>query len=266
VARNLKFTVVFTSLPVTIRSMKRGHKTTICMLAGVLSGASSRALTPAAPTRPYEAIVDRNVFNLHPPPAAIDPAELARSRMQIPKLTLNGITTILGKKLVILTMPATKPGVPPITLMLAEEERQEEIEVKEIDEKAGVVKVTNHGEDQTLDFDHDGTRPLAAGANPGTPLTIPPIPAAPPPNVLPMPAPIRPFRTLQSRTTPLSGNAPQADTQDQPESLTPEQQTLIIEAQRLKLSQDGDPRSALFPITDRTAEMTDPNSGQEAPQ
>jgi hypothetical protein len=40
--------------------------------------------------------------------------------------------------------------------------------------------------------------------------------------------------------------------------LTPEQQTLLIEAQRLKATQDGDETAKIFPITEKTAEMQAP--------
>lgn len=190
--------------------MKRGREATICVLASVLLGCGVKAVTPDTVNN-YQGIVDRNVFNLHPPPPPVDPNELAKSKIQIPKITLNGITTILGTKNVFLTVPATKPGVPPDTMMLAEGQAENEVEVKQIDEKAGVVKVLNHGEEQTLDFEHNGTKPAPTTGNPTSPLTIPPVPAAPPPNVIPPPQPgvnvIRPLRTLPSRSSsPFSQN------------------------------------------------------------
>src|SRR5579862_7820386 len=191
--------------------MKCDGKIAVWTLASALTGFGAQAVTPAtAPTQPYTAIVDRNVFNLHPPPPPVDPSELAKNKTQIPKLTLNGITTILGKKMVFLTMPSTKPGGAPETLMLAEGQGEDEVEAKQIDEKAGVVKVNNHGEEQTLDFEHNGTKPAGPAGNPATPFTMPPVPAAPPANTIPIPQPgmnvIRPLRTLPSRTRPLSEN------------------------------------------------------------
>lgn len=90
--------------------------------------------------------------------------------------------------------------------MLAEGQAQDEIEVRQIDEKAGSVKVVNHGEEQDLDFEHNGAQPPPPGANPARPLTIP---TAPPAITIPPPAPgstIRPLRSLNSRTTPFSVN------------------------------------------------------------
>lgn len=296
--RNLNLMVVLVPVPVIIRSMKRGHEMTICVLVSVLLSAGAKAITedptrspahgipesknPAAPaldsSRPYGGIVDRNVFNLHPPPPPVDPSELAKKNVQIPKLTLNGITTILGKKIVFLTVPATKPGTTQETLMLAEGEAEEEVEVKQIDEKAGVVKVVNHGENQTLDFDHDGTKPLPPGANPAMPVTIPPIPGTPPPNVIPQPAPsmMRPLRTIQPRTTSFSGGSMNngaygggmvetgvsSETAQTQPALTPEQQVEIIEAQRMNALQQGDPIANLLPPTEHTQEIMDGASGR----
>lgn len=248
--------------------MKCDHRIAVWTLASALMGFGAHAVTPpAAPTQPYSSIVDRNVFNLHPPPPPVDPSELAKNKTQIPKLTLNGFTTILGKKQVILTMPATKPGGPPVVLMLAEGQAEEEVEAKQIDEKAGVAKVNNHGEEQTLDFEHDGTKPSGPAGNPATPaFTMPPVPAAPPANTIPIPQPgmnvIRPLRTLPSRTRPLSDNGSSIGAENNGPPLTPEQTTLIIEAQRMKALQDGDPISKILPPTDMTPQVT----GEEAPQ
>lgn len=260
---------------------KHTFKTTICVLATVLSGAGAHAITSDAPnTRktadtsageaaraesPYQGIVDRNVFNVHPAaPVDTSAADAARKKQQIPKLTLNGFTTILGQKLVFLTEPPTKPGTPPQTLMLAEGQAQDEVEAKQIDVDAGVVKVVNHGEEQTLDFDHDGTKPAPASGNSATPLMIPPVPGAPPPNV------IRPLRSLRSfprmPNNPYGGNSPSTSSTDNPSSvttiggenhqpLTPDQQTMMIEAQRVQAIQNNDPIATILPPTDKTQEV-----------
>jgi hypothetical protein len=257
--------------------MKNGPKATIWMLAVICVSASARAVAPDTSNRPYQGIVDRNVFDLHAPPPPVDPNELAKSKIQIPKLTLNGITTILGTKNVFLTLPATKPGSPPETLMLAEGQAEDEVEVKQIDEQAGVVKVVNHGENQTLDFDHNGTKPPPPPANAAAPVNIPPVPAAPPSNVMPPPQnPIRPLRTLNSRTTPLSsagsgfgaGIGSSANATQNPPTLSPEQQTVLIEAQRMKALQEGDPMANILPLTEFTPEVTGAAGGgaEQAPQ
>jgi murein DD-endopeptidase MepM/ murein hydrolase activator NlpD len=78
-----------------------------------------------------------------------------------PKITLNGITTILGKKQSLLTVPGSTPGTRSEDLMLAEGQAQNDVEVREIDEKAGVVKVVNHGVLQTLQVNQGSANPAS---------------------------------------------------------------------------------------------------------
>lgn len=212
--------------------MKRGGKIKICALIALLCTAGAKAASDG--TSPYDGIVERNVFNLHAPPPVVNPADLVQHTPP-PKITFTGITTILGKKLAFLTVPAAKPGALPESMMLAEGQAQNEIEVKQIDDKAGIVKVVNHGEAQTLDFDHDGVKPSNA-----PPPTMMPPPAAPPPNVMPGNV-IRPLRSLPPRAT-----------------LSPEEQTALIEIQRVKYQQENNPISQILPPTEMTPEMNKP--------
>lgn len=107
-----------------------------------------------------------------------------------------------------LVVTGSEPGRLRECLVLAEGQRQHEIEVTEIDEKGGMVKVFNRGEKQTLDFTE----------NDDTPRIID-----------------RPLDT----------------------PLTPERQSLLIEPQRVKAIQDGDPIAKILPPTDFTPETMD---------
>ena len=260
--------VVFHSMADIMAMMKSGGMIRICVLLGVLLGASARAASSGA-SAPYDSIVERNVFNLHAPPPAVDPKTLVPPTPP-PKLTLTGITTILGKKVTFITMPAMKPGAPPESLALAEGQAQNEVEVKAIDEKAGVVKVVNHGDEQTLDFLHDGAKTSGPPPAPiGAPTSFPP-PAAPPPGVMSLPPPsnpgnvIRPIRTLPNRNgSPFGGpnaggfGGGLSSVNGQNASpLTAEEQTLLIEAQRIKAMDEGDPIQHILPPTDMTPEVT----------
>jgi len=261
--------------------MKTGGKIEICALIGVLLSAGAMAATPrdeaAADNHPYNAIIERNVFNLHAPPPPLNPEDLIK-KTPPPKLTLTGITTILGRKLVFLTMPASKPGTAPESIMLAEGQAQDEVEVKTIDEKAGVVKVMNHGQDETLDFEHDA--PKASGPPPGA--TRFPPPSAPPPNVMSLPRPgnvVRPIRSLQPRGNPFSSNGNgynngynngngygasgysgsvvgmgSMNSQSQA-PLSREEQVALMEVQRMKYEEEGSPLAKLLPPTPVTAEL-----------
>jgi hypothetical protein len=243
--------------------MKCGGKIEICALIGILLSTGAKAVESSGTDRPYDGIVERNVFNLHAPPPAINPADLIKHEPP-PKVTFTGITTILGRKLAFLTIPGPKPGVPPDSMMLAEGQAQNDVEVKEIDDKAGIVKIVNHDEPQTLDFEHNGATPSGPAA-PIPNATRFPRPSLPPPNVMPTPGNvIRPLRTFQPRGGPVSelnngGNDGQASA-----PLSPEEQVALIEIQRMKYQQENNPISAIFPRTEMTPEMN--GNQQQQPQ
>jgi len=121
---------------------------------------------------PYQGIVDRNVFGLKPPPAPPRPED---NKPPPPKITLTGITTILGNKRAL--MNVAMPPKPPDpakqkSFILAEGQRDGDIEVLEIDETSGTVKVDDFGTVMVLDINKDGAK------LPATPLA--PAPVAPP--------------------------------------------------------------------------------------
>ncbi|HEY2081742.1 MAG TPA: hypothetical protein VGI88_03075 [Verrucomicrobiae bacterium] len=207
--------------------MKRGT-IEIYTLIGLLLSAGAKAASNSA-GNPYDGIMERNVFNVHPSPPAVLRTPIPLSPPP-PKVTFTGITSILSRKLAFLTVTATKPGAVPQSMMLAEGQAQDDIEVKQIDERAGIVKIVNHNEPQTLDFDHDGVKPT--GAPPPAGNTMIPPPAPPPVNVI---------RPLHSRAT-----------------LSPEEQTALIEIQRVKYQQENNPISKLLPPTQMTPEMNTP--------
>ncbi len=174
--------------------------------AAALLALAAQAATLDPSTSPYQGIVDRNVFGLK---AKVSDADDVAPVAPPPKLTLTGITTILGNKRALLTTPAV-PNKPAESLMLTEGQRDGEVEVLEIDEVAGTVKVKNHGIEQTLDFKTDGVKLQTAAAPPPIAPGNPPI--APPPGALPTGAPNPPHQipTRVMRTTPaLSPTAPQ---------------------------------------------------------
>jgi hypothetical protein len=258
----LKFGVVFVFMADIMPIMKRGGNAGIRVLAGVLLSASAIVVTSfGAAENPYSAIVERNVFNLHPPPPPLNPADLIK-KTPPPKITLTGITTILGKKAAWLTVPPTKPGAAPESVMLTEGQAQNEIEVKSIDERAQVVQVVNHGEPETLDFIKDGAK--ISGPPPGgppTPMTLPsPIPAAPPPGVQPG-GTFRSLRSLPTRNSSAENNGGGGGVgagnsiQQQQDNLTPEEQVALIEVQRVKALQEHDPIANLLPPTALTPEV-----------
>jgi len=192
--------------------------TTILFVATVLTTAGG-AVLPDGQTSPYLAIVQRNAFGLGPPPAIAAPPP--KPSIPPPKITLTGITTILGRRMAFLTMPSVKPGEPVESFVLSEGQRANDIEVKNIDDKAGIVSIVNHGESQILDFDHDSAKPTDLPNNPATRQLIFPRSVLPP---------------------PARNEA----------SLAPEEQTALIEIQRVKYQQENNPIHKILPTTEMT--------------
>jgi hypothetical protein len=183
--------------------MKWGGKVLVCILGVLFVGPGLKGMALESGETPFHGIVERNVFGLKPPTPAETPAPPPPPPV---KITLTGITTILGNKRALLS--AQLPNKPQEFYMLTEGQRDDDIEVVEINEAAGTVKVNNHGVPQTLDFMNNGAKgqPVAAAPLP------PPMPGAlPPPGTMPgtpQPAPIPPPRTIPTRTMRLSNQNP----------------------------------------------------------
>lgn len=165
--------------------MKHGGKLLVCMMGGLAVCTAASAITPDAETsaNPYQSIIDRNVFSLKPPPPPVDPADAAKPTAV--KITLTGMTTIFGKARVLMKTapPPGKPNEGPKSehsYILTEGERDGDIEVIAIDDKAGSVKVNNAGTIQTLTFEKDGAKlptTMAPAPAPGAPGAV--IPGLP---------------------------------------------------------------------------------------
>lgn len=237
--------------------MRRG-KTLVLVLSSLALGAVAHAVSDSSP---YRSIPERNVFNLKPPVAPPDPTQLAIQ--QAPKLTLTGITTILGNKRALITVPSAKPGQPPEPLMLAEGQSQNDVEVMEINEVAGTVKVNNHGAVQTLDFLNNGAKPTPGA--PPSPMSVPPPPAAPMPGNLMPPPPgnssVTPLKSLPQRTLRLPGSqnsgqgaamgtaagAGGVNNQSDQQQLSAEEQAALIYLNTQKMKAEGNPMSKIMP-------------------
>ena len=117
-------------------------------------------LAVATGENPYAPIVTRNVFALVPIPTnpPVDPTPATPP----PKITPNGIMTLFGKLQVLFKVAGTaKPGLPAKdeSYVLGVGERQDEIEVRKIDEPSATITFNNHGTVQEL--------PLVTGAASG---------------------------------------------------------------------------------------------------
>lgn len=116
---------------------------------------------------PYQPIVDRNVFGLKPPVQVTNPLT---EEIKPTKVQLIGLANMFGKKTAIIKFvepPKPNQPVPQEPLVLAEGEASQDIEVIEIDEKAGLAKILNKGKPVTLDIkDYAATLPGSSGATP----------------------------------------------------------------------------------------------------
>jgi hypothetical protein len=243
-----------------------------CILGGlaVVVWLCSQPLRAAVATadNPYMPIVDRNVFGLvpiPPPAAAVDPATLNPP----PKITPNGIMTLFGKLQVLFKVAGVaKPGQPPKdeSYVMCEGDRQDDIEVQRIDQASATITFNNHGVIEEL--------PLVASTGGTTAPAAPAGGAIPPP---PMPTPGNGVGTLNhfgghfghgrgvttggnpgADASPGMGaaNASAASSAPAAPAMTPEEQVLMIEAQRAKMLQEGDPTAAIMPITPMTSQVT----------
>ena len=167
--------------------MKRGQKMWIGMTASLVLSAGAGSAAAASPANPYAGIVERNVFALKPP---------------LPKIELTGITSIFGQK-----QAMGRVLVPPNlvnSFFLSEVQREGDVEVLEIDEKAGAVHFNNRGEPQWVSLPTNNIAGTATAGAPqrGAPPPVTVNPAAPPVSAMPaisgaprtIPLPQRPIR------------------------------------------------------------------------
>jgi hypothetical protein len=155
--------------------MNRCGKIAIGLAGWLALNMAARADDVLLPGDPYATVVARNIFGLNPPPQQITNPQDANPPV---KITPNGIMTIFGEVQVLFKVAGTpKPGGPPSTdesYILSEGQRQDDIEVVKIDEKNSIVTFNNHGETQQLPLvvTQPGSTPspaLAGGSTVGGP-------------------------------------------------------------------------------------------------
>jgi hypothetical protein len=241
--------------------MKYAAIAVLCLSGGLC------ATSYADPTaNPYQGIVDRNVFGLRPPPP---PPSNEPVRPPPPAVALTGITTILGKKLAFMNVQVPpRPGEQakggPQSFMLGVGEREGEIEVIDIDEKGGIVKLNDYGVITNVPFAKVPTTPSApviaagipspngnAGGNPG--LVQRSIPGLPQRTVRlgnglqgnPTTGGMNPGLTGTPGATPQSGAMPKET------PMTTEEQVVLMEVERER--HRNDPNHPPLPPTELTS-------------
>lgn len=233
----------------------------------------------------YEPITSRNLFGLKPPPPPEDPAKEVKPPEPPQKVLLTGITTLMGGKRAL--MRVQKPAKPPepakeVPLILAEGgPAEEEIQVVSIDVAAGTVNILNRGVPQLLDISKDAPAPKAGAApapapapgavpRPGIPIPPPPALGAGPGagGIVVPPRPVRGGDAAAQSGNPTSpglgiSQPPPGviSARDLVRPISPEEQVIMIEAQRLK----GGEHSAILPITEITHEIQNELNPQGQP-
>ena len=216
----------------------------------LLLNVTTDAQETATAQKPYTALVSRNIFGLVPvpPPAAPEPPPIDPP----PKITPNGIINLFGKYQVLFKTPGkSKNGLPPKeeSYMMGEGERQDDIEVKKIDEKVGLVTFDNHGVIQSLTLIVAQNVGPVAGPGGQVPTVAPGVP----PSLGGLGGgrfgrPVRPNKnvTTSADVAPSQpnlggnnsgGNNPNASNV---ENLSPEAQVIMIEKNRIDTQQQVD--------------------------
>lgn len=178
-------------------------------LTGVI-GAAAWAAAPEDSLSTYQEIVERNAFGLKDPPPP--PEQTATQQVAQVNIQFTGITTTFGVKKAYFRIPdSQKPGTF-LYPCIKEGEREGTIEVVQIDDKTGAVKIRNAGNAMTLTFETHRIQGASAmvGGGPGVP-GAPGIPGAPggmPAGAQPNPTPAgQPMPSLPANVNP-SGIAP----------------------------------------------------------
>jgi hypothetical protein len=156
--------------------MRRGAKTFVCVLGAITVVLGAKAITgdpTALPhgeapmagvsakkaasngTSPYDAIVERNVFDLKDPPDTNTPPPPPNDPP--PNVRLTGIMSIFGhEQALFMVQKSGQPGKgaePEVSYILTEGQRQEGLEVLKIDSKDKKVKIKNDGIVSTISFE-----------------------------------------------------------------------------------------------------------------
>lgn len=111
---------------------------------------------------PYDSITQRNPFALVAPPPPVDES----STPPPSNIKLTGVSNFGGlKKAMFMVQDTSVPGKPGQSVILREGQREGQIEVVQINEKLGSVKLRKGGGEVTLTFEADGIKNASAPAS-----------------------------------------------------------------------------------------------------
>jgi hypothetical protein len=245
-----------------------------CLLVSVV-----RADEASSAGNPYGTIAARNIFNLVPIPT--NPPTLAEPPDPPAKITPNGIMSLFGSPQVLFKVATPpKPGQPPQdqSYCLSEGDREDGIEVVQIDQVAKIITFNNNGTIQKLPLVADGDNGGGSGAGgPNRPFR-PGMGGGYNPQPAPASAPDYSASAGSSSSPPDANNNSAPDVSptsvegaqaklnailNDPNHLTPEAQVILMEANRQQLQAAGDPTAALMPPTELTDQLQGGNGGAD---
>ena len=187
-------------------------RTLILVLLGSVSSLPVWAVTAHIDTSDYQPIIERNPFGLKPPAPAVDPSTLTNNTPPPAPTTIKftGLYKMRGVRkacLAVQTDATAAKGAtataPQVSYMsLAVNEKQDDIEMMEIDEKAETIKIKQRGSPMVLNFkDNSYKQPVGAATAPGAPApgAIPPPPVMPAGGANPTPQPFQMDPALRRR-------------------------------------------------------------------
>jgi hypothetical protein len=154
------------------------------MLTGFLGGlALCLTCRGADSVNPYQRIVERNVFQLIPPPPP-SPPQPAANKAPLPKIFLTGFTTLAGRRALFKVIWPAKPGEASQAkyYVIPEGGCEGQIQVQAIDEKAGTARLSFAGTQilaNLKDKDLHELPAVAPASGPATELAANPAAAQP---------------------------------------------------------------------------------------
>lgn len=231
-------------------------KSKLLIVCGLILAITTSAAINNLPKDYFQAIVDRKAFGLSDPPPPPKPEPVKPS--QVVGLKLSGITTLGGVKKAYLVVPDPEKQPPNPAYnrypCIKEGDQDLGIEVLQIDETAGAVKIRNNGVPMELTFALNGNtaNPVALPATinaPGGPIVMNPAmpgvnPAPvqgvpPPPGIMRNPTiitqpPNIPNQVTPSFNTTIPPRTPRTGAQVNPaaDQAAFVQSSLLIEMQR----------------------------------
>jgi hypothetical protein len=143
----------------------------VCLLGGCALAFGAKAAINSDENS-YRRITTRNAFDLRdPPPQQPQPEAAPPPRI---KIRLTGITTIFGdKRALLMTQEPPSSGkspTPETSCILAAGKRQGAIEILDINEKAGTVRLINDGNISVIGFDNEKLPNAPANQSMASPL------------------------------------------------------------------------------------------------